>query len=78
MAVTTKDGVEASGMEADSWSKIMTTKQFGNKSNELYTAIFKVNKKLCKRDSFTQSLEAFFVWRFIPLDKNSGLHLIGL
>ena len=55
----------------------MTTKQFGNKSNELYTAIFKVNKKLCKRDSFTQSLEAFFVWRFIPLDKNSGLHLIG-
>ena len=64
-------------MDADDWRKILTAKQFGNSSNELYTAIFEVNKKLCTANKSAQFLEAFLACSLIQFNKNSGLHPIG-
>ena len=52
--------------------------QCGNCSTNLCTAIAKVIKKLCAAYNLLTSIEASLAWHLVPLDKNHGLHPIGI
>ena len=56
----------------------MITKQFGTSSTDLYEAFAEVIRKLCKTDSLSPSLEPFLACSLISLDKEPGLHPIGI
>lgn len=56
--------------------RILITKQCGNCSTNLCTAIAEVIKKLCAADNLLTSIEASLAWHLVPLDKNHGLHPI--
>ena len=77
-AVKTQGGSGPSGMDADSWKQILTSKQFGKSSIDLCKAFAEVIKKICSIENQSASLEAFLACRLIPLDKNPGLRPIGI
>ena len=81
----TRGAAGPSGMDADSWSRILISKNFGNTGNELRTAIAKMTRKLCTRevglipDTNRSSIEAYTSCRLIPLQKApSGIRPIGI
>ena len=65
-------------MDADSWKKILTSKQFGKSSIDLCKAFAEVIKKIYSIENQSASLEPFLACRLIPLDKNPGLQPIGI
>ena len=77
-AVKTQGGSGPSGMDADGWKRILTSKQFGKSSIDLCKAFAEVIKKICSIENQSASLEAFLACRLIPLDKNPGLRPIGI
>ena len=77
-AVKTQGGSGPSGMDADEWKRILTSKQFGKSSIDLCKAFAEVIKKICCIENQSASLEAFSVCRLILLDKNPGLRPIGI
>ena len=56
----------------------MIRKQFRTSSIDLCEAIAEVIKKLSTADNLLPSLEPFLACRLVPLDKNPGLHPIGI
>ena len=77
-AVKTQGGSGPSGMDADGWIRILTSKQFGKSSIDLCKAFAEVIKKICSIENQSTSLEAFIACRLIPLDKNPGLRPLGI
>ena len=77
-ALKTRGGSGPSGMDADGWRRILTSKQFGDSSTDLCKTLANVIKKLCIEKDFSNTLEAFLSCRLIPLDKNPGLRPIGV
>lgn len=77
-AVKTQGGSGPSGMDADGWKRILTSKQFGKSSIDLCRTFAEVIKKICRVENQSTSLEAFLACRLIPLDKNPGLRPIGI
>ena len=77
-AIKTRGGAGPSGLDADGWRRILTSKQFGKCSNDLCNTFAEVIKKICTTDNISSSLEAFLACRLIPLDKNPGLRPIGI
>ena len=71
-AQLTKGGSGPSGMDADGWRKILTSKVYDDTGNDLRTSI----KKMCKDDIIDNSLEELLTSRLVPLDKNPGLRPI--
>ena len=67
-----------SGMDADGWRKVLTSKQFGDSSTDLCKTLANVIKKLCIEKDPSNTLEAFLSCRLIPLDKNPVLRPIGV
>ena len=75
----TKGGPRSSGLDADGWRRILTSREFGNSLSDLRKTFTNFIKKLCAKDiQFTQSIETFTANRLIPLDKNPGLRPIGV
>jgi len=56
---------------------MLTSSSFGQSSDELYSSIANVTKKL-KRTVYDTSLESLLVSCLIPLDKDPGLRPIGV
>ena len=52
----TKGAAGPSGLDADCWKRIVTSKQFGNSSNDLFIKFAKVIKKLCTAEDLPSSL----------------------
>ena len=77
-AVRTRGGAGPSGLDADGCRRILITRQFVTSSTDLCKAIAEVIKKLCITDNLSPSLEPFLACHLIPLDKTSGLCLIGI
>ena len=77
-AVKTRGGSGPSGMDADGWKRILTSKRFGKSSIDLCKAFAEVIKKICSIKNQSASLEAFLACWLIPLDKNPGLRPIGI
>ena len=77
-ALKTKGGSGPTGMDADGWKRILTSKQFAENSTDLCTTIANMKKKLCIDNDLENTLEAFLSCRLIPLDKNTVLRTIGV
>ena len=73
-----KDGSGPSGLDADGWRKILTSRAFGTATLDLRKAFAQLIKKMCVEElELPSSLESFVACRLIPLDKNPGLRPIG-
>ena len=77
-AQLTKGGSGPSGMDADGWRKILTSKVYGETGNDVRKALANVIKKMCREEIIDGSLEAMMASRLVPLDKNPGLRPIGV
>ena len=75
VALKTKGG---SGMDADSWKRILTSKQFVEISADLCTTIADMIKNLCIEKDLANTLKALLSCRLIPLDKKPELQPIGV
>ena len=78
VAIKTRGCSGPSGMDADGWRRILTSKSFSKPSSDLCKAFAEVIKRLCIEDNLSSSLEAFLACRLIPLDKKPGLRPIGV
>ena len=78
-AMLTKEGSGPSGLDADGWRRMLTSREFGTSSTDLRKTFAQLIKRLCIEElETTTSLEAFTACRLIPLDKKSGLRPIGV
>ena len=77
-AVKTQGRSGPSGMDADGWKRILTSKQFGKSSIDLCKLFTEVIEKICSIENQSASLETFLACQLIPLDKNPGLRSIGI
>ena len=77
-ALKTKGGSGPSGMDAEGWRRILTSKSFGDSSSDLCKAIAYFTRKLCSERAPSESIEALLACRLIPLDKNPGIRPIGV
>ena len=81
----TKGAADPSGMDAESWKRIILSKSFGKESDQLQTSLAKLARTLCVQDraqfdnlAVSNPLEAYTSCRLIPLDKNPGVRPIGI
>ena len=78
-AMLTKGGSGPSGLDADGWRKILTSRSFGTVSSKLRKTFALFVKSLCVEEiKNAESLESFIVCRLIPLDKWPGIKPIGV
>ena len=83
-AIKNKGGCGPSGIDADNWCRILVSNQFGRSPLDLQTSITNVVKRLgntnihLSNSDTGNSLEAFTTSRLIPLNKNPGVHPIGV
>ena len=84
-ASRTKGAAGPSGMDAESWKRIILSKSFGKESDQLQTSLAKLARTLCVQDraqfdnlAVSNPLEAYTSCRLIPLDKNPGVRPIGI
>ena len=78
-ATLTKGGSGPSGLDADGWRRILTSRVFGTSSTDLRKTFAQLIKRICIEElETTTSLEAFTACRLIPLDKKPGLRPIGV
>ena len=77
-AIKTRGGSGPSGMDADGWRRMLTSKSFSKASSDLCKAFGEVIKSLCVEENLSSSLEAFLACRLILLDKKPGLRPIGV
>ena len=78
-AIITKDGSGPSGLDADGWKKILTSRSFGTASSDLRKTFALFIKRLYLEEiKNAESLESFIACRLIPLDKWPGLRPNGI
>ena len=81
-ALRTRGAAGPSGQDAESWRRMLVSKNFGKVGKDLRTAIAKMTKILCTRELETPdygSIEAYTANRLIPLEKEpSGIRPIGI
>ena len=82
-ALKTRGAAGPSGQDADSWKRVLVSKNFGKVGKDLRTAIAKMSIRLCTKDIQTcpesNSLEAYTANRLIPLKKEiTGIRPIGI
>ena len=72
-----KWGSGPSGLDADGWRKILTSRSFGTASSKSRKTFALFVKRLCLEEiRNAESLESFIACRLIPLDKRPGLRPI--
>ena len=66
-ALLTKGGSGPSGLNADGWRRLLTSREFGTSSTDLRKTFAQLIKRLCIEElESTTSLEAFIACRLIP------------
>ena len=79
VAYATKGGAGPSGLDAEGWKRMLTSKQFGTASSDLRKSLANMIKKLCIIQIEDEtSLQALMACRLIPLNKNPGVRPIGI
>ena len=78
-AIRTKGSDGPSGLDADFWSKILCNSTFDNVSDNLCHAIALLALILCSEELVgSKSIEGLVTYRYIPLDKSSGVRTIRI
>ena len=78
VAVHMKGGSGPSGLDADGWRRILTSRVYGLAGEDLRKTIASFARKICTTTIEDSSLEAYLACRLIPLDKNPGIRPIGV
>ena len=79
VSMLTKGGSGTSGLDADVWRRILTSRTFGTATLDLRKIFAQLIKKFCVEElESPSSLESFEACRVIPLDKKLGLRPIGV
>ena len=74
-----KGGSGPSGLDADGWRRILTSRAFGAATLDLRKTFAQLIKKLCVEElESPSSLESSAACRLIPLEKKPGLRSIGV
>ena len=77
-AKKTSGSAGPSGADGEIWQRILCSKQFKKKSNELCEAVAELGRKLCASNVNPKYLKAYTACRLIPLDKDPGVRPIGV
>ena len=77
-AKITRGGSGPSGMDADGWRRILTSRDYGDTGSDLRKAIASMIKTICTKEINDLSLAPLMASRLVPLDKNPGLRPIGV
>ena len=75
-ALKTKGSAGPSGMDTLCWRRLCTA--FGDKSNDLCTAIAAFARRICMTYVDPKCLTAYTSCRLIPLNKNPGVRPVGV
>ena len=75
-ALLTEGSAGPSGMDAPSWRRLCTA--FGEKSNELCSAIAAFSRRICISYVDPVALKAYTSSRLVPLDKCPGVRPVGI
>ena len=67
-----------SGLDSDGWKRILCSKQFGKKTDELCDAIALMGRRLCTSYIDPALLQPYVACRLIPLDKKPGVRPVGI
>lgn len=81
MASKTKGSSGPSKLDAQMWQRMLLSKSFGDRSNDLCKAIAKMTRIMCTETCSKETgrdMEAFLSCTLIPLDKNPGIRPIGI
>ena len=73
-AQLTHSGAGPSGLHALSMRRILCSKEVRPASNDLFSALAMISRKLCKNHTDPSSVEAFLASRLLALDKGPGVH----
>lgn len=65
-------------MNSNGWGHMLLSNNFREPPAGLYRAIANVIEKICTEKVFTSSVEPFFNFGLVLLDKNFGLKPIGV
>ena len=71
-------GAGPSGADADTWKRLLCSRQFKKKPLELCDSLARVGRKLNTEDVKPEYLHAFVAGRLISLDKKPGVRPIGV
>ena len=80
-ALKTRGSAGPSGLDADSWRRMLVSKNFGKTGSDFRTSIARMTRVLCTQslENRTSTLEAYLACRLIPLEKQpSGIRPIGI
>ena len=78
-SMLTKGESGPSGLDADGWRRILTSRAFGTAILDLRKTFAQLIKKLCVEElESPSSLESFVACRLIPLDRKPGLRPVGV
>ena len=72
----TEGSAGPSGLDTMSWRRICTA--FGQKSNDLCSALAGVTRRICTTYVDPSSLIAYTSWLLVPLDKGPGVRSVGI
>ena len=79
VALRTKGAAGPSNFDANDWRNLIGSRNYGESSTDLCTAIAKMAKVVATEDLTGENvLSALMACRLIPLDKNPGLRPIGI
>ena len=67
-----------SGLDSDGWKRMLCSKQFGKKTDELCDAIASMAQRLCTSYIDPVLLQPYVACRLIPLDKKPGVRPVGI
>ena len=75
-AIETKGAAGPSGMDANAWRKLLTSRKFPSSSSDLRDAIALLARKMCTEDC--QHLEPLINSRLLPLNNHGKVRPIGI
>ena len=77
-AKLTKGSAGPSGLDSDTWRRILCSKSFNKCSGDACDAIARMCRRLCTEYVDPSTINALMACRLIPLDKNPGVRPIGI
>ena len=67
-----------SGLDSDGWKRILCSKQFGKKTEELCDAIALMARRLSTGYVDPSTMKSYTACRLVPLDKKPGVRPVGI
>ena len=67
-----------SGLDSDGWKRMLCSKQFGKKTDDLCEAIALLGRRVCTSFVDPALMKPYTACRLVPLDKKPGVRPVGI